>query len=249
LADEKPKQKHEKQQDRKSRQSMIAPRHILGTFDEALASLRNNVLMMSSLTERSLERAMKGLFDRDDDLCANAIADDEEIDQLEMQIDKDGVAILLRFQPVASDLRRVVAAMKLSSNLERMADQATTIARRARKINRHPPLAEVELIRPLYEQAMSMFKDSVDAFVREDVDLGRAVVPRDEKLDELNRSASRKLIERMAQDPEQLRGYLNLIFVGRCLERVGDHATNIAEEAVYAAAAEDIRHQTVTATT
>jgi len=151
---------------------------------------------------------------------------------------------LLRFQPVASDLRRVVAAMKLSSNLERMADQATTIARRARKLNQHPPLPEVELIRPLYEQAMSMFKDSVDAFVREDVDLGRAVVPRDEKLDDLNRSASRKLIDRMAQDPGQLRGYLNLIFVGRCLERVGDHATNIAEEAVYAAAAEDIRHQT-----
>src|SRR6266496_4245553 len=224
---------------------MIAARHILGTFDESLAALRNNVLMMAGLTERSLERAMKGLVDRNDDLCANAIADDEEIDQLEKQIDKDGVDILLRFQSVASDLRRVVSAMKLSSNLERMADQATTIARRARKLNRHPPLAEVELIRPMYDHAMSMFKDSVDAFVREDVDLGRAVVPRDEKLDELNRTASRKLIERMAQDPEQLRGYLNLIFVGRCLERVGDHATNIAEDAVYAAAAEDIRHQSL----
>jgi phosphate transport system protein len=226
---------------------MIAPKHILGTFDEALASLRNNVLMMSGLTERSLERAMKGLVERNDNLCVNAIADDEEIDQLEKQIDKDGVDILLRFQPVASDLRRVVSAMKLSSNLERMADQATTIARRARKLNRHPPLAEVELIKPMYEQAMSMFKDSVDAFVREDVDLGRAVVPRDERLDELNRMASHKLVERMAQDPEQLRGYLNLIFIGRCLERVGDHATNIAEDAVYAAAAEDIRHQTVAA--
>src|SRR6266702_455877 len=226
---------------------MIAPKHILGTFDEALASLRNNVLMMSGLTERSLERAMKGLFERNDNLCANAIADDEEIDQLEKQIDKDGVDILLRFQPVASDLRRVVAAMKLSSNLERMADMATTIARRARKLNRHPPLPEVELIRPMYEHAMSMFKDSVDAFVREDVDLGRAIVPRDEKLDQLNRAASHKLVERMAQDPEQLRGYLNLIFVGRCLERVGDHATNIAEDAVYAAAAEDCRHQTAAA--
>jgi len=130
-----------------------------------------------------------------------------------------------------------------------MADQATTIARRARKLNRHPPLPEVELIKPMYDHAMSMFKDSVDAFVREDVDLGRAIVPRDEKLDHLNRVASRKLIERMAQDPEQLRGYLNLIFVGRCLERVGDHATNIAEDAVYAAAAEDIRHQSVVAPT
>jgi phosphate transport system protein len=228
---------------------MIAPKHILGTFDESLTALRNNVLMMAGLSERSLGRAMKGLFDRNDDLCANTIADDEEIDQLEKQIDKDGVDILLRFQPVASDLRRVVSAMKLSTNLERIGDQATTIARRARKLNRHPSLAEVELIKPMYEQAMSMFKDSVDAFAREDVDLGCAVVTRDEKLDDLNHEASRKLIERMAQDPDQLRGYLNLIFVGRCLERVGDHATNIAEDAVYAAAAQDIRHPSLTATT
>jgi phosphate transport system protein len=226
---------------------MIAHRHILGTFDESLAALRNNVLMMAGLTERSLERAMKGLVNRDDNICATAIADDEEIDQLEKQIDKDGVDILLRFQPVASDLRRVVAAMKLSSNLERMADMATTIARRARKLNQHPPLAEVELIRPMYDHAMSMLKDSVDAFAREDVDLARGVVPRDQKLDDLNRMASHKLVDRMAQDPDQLRGYLNLIFVGRCLERVGDHATNIAEDAVYAAAAEDIRHQTAAA--
>src|ERR671918_99530 len=168
---------------------MIAPKHILGTFDEALASLRNNVLMMSSLTERSLERAMKGLFQRDNDLCAHAIADDEEIDQLEIQIDKDGVAILLRFQPVASDLRRVVSAMKLSSNLERMADQATNIARRARKLNQHPPLPEVELVRPMYQHAMAMFKDAIDAYIRSDVEQARSVVPRDEALDDMKRTA------------------------------------------------------------
>ncbi len=228
---------------------MIAPKHILGTFDEALASLRNNVLMMAGLAQRSLENAMKGLFERNDNLCLSVIADDEEIDQLEKQMDKDGVDILSRFQPVASDLRRVVSAMKLSSNLERMADQATSIARRARKLNQHPPLTEVELIRPMHEHAMSMFKDSIDAFVREDVDLGCAVVQRDEDLDELNGTVSRKLIDRMAEDPEQLRGYLNLIFVARALERVGDHATNMAEEAVYAAAAEDIRHQNLAART
>src|SRR5207247_4677499 len=118
---------------------MIAPRHILGTFDEALASLRNNVLMRSSLTERSLDRAITGLLQRDDKICAIAIADDEEIDQLEKQMDKDGIDLLLRFQPVASDLRRVVSAMKLSSNLERIADQGTNIARRARKLQQ-PPL-------------------------------------------------------------------------------------------------------------
>ena len=222
---------------------MTNEKHILATFDEALASLRNNVLLMASLTERSLDRALTGLLQRDDEMCAIAIADDEEIDQLEKQVDKDGIDLLLRFQPVASDLRRVVSAMKLSSNLERMADQGTNIARRARKLNQHPALPETGLIKPMYAHAMAMFKDALDAFIREDVQLARSVVPRDQGLDEMNSSASRRLIERMAEDPDQLRGYLNLIFISRCLERVGDHATNMAEDAVYAAAAEDIRHQ------
>src|SRR5207237_7968108 len=126
----------------------------------------------------------------------NASPADEETDQPDKHSDKDAVDILLRFQPLASDLRRVVSAMKLSSNLERMADQATNIARRARKLNRHPPLSEMQLIVPMHEQAISMFKDSIDAYVREDVELGRAIVPRDEKLEELNRVASRRLIQR-----------------------------------------------------
>jgi len=96
---------------------MTPPKHILGTFDEALSSLRNNVLMMAGLAERTLDRAVKGLLERDDNLCTTAIADDEEIDQLEKQIDKDGVDVLLRFQPVASDLRRVVASMKPSPSM------------------------------------------------------------------------------------------------------------------------------------
>jgi phosphate transport system protein len=228
---------------------MTPPKHILGTFDEALGSLRNNVLMMAGLAERTLDRAVKGLLQRDDNLCTTAIADDEEIDQLEKQIDKDGVDVLLRFQPVASDLRRVVAAMKLSPNIERIADQATNIAKRARKLNKHPALPEVEMIVPIQAHAMTMFKDAIDAFAREDVDLGRAVVARDKELDYMNKMANRKLTDRMAEDPKQLRGYLNLIFISRGLERVGDHATNIAEDAVYAAAAEDIRHQTVAAAT
>jgi phosphate transport system protein len=222
-------------------------KHTLGTFDEALASLRNNVIMMASLATRNLDNALNGLSQRDDDLCATAIADDEEIDQLEKQIDKDGIELLLRFQPVASDLRRVVTAMKLSSNLERIGDQAVSIARKARKLNRHPALQEVALIEPMRELAMKMFRDSVDAFVREDVDLGRGLKARDKALDEMNTLAGRRLVERMAQEPDNLRGYLNLMFISRHLERVGDHATNIAEDAVFAAAAEDIRHQAATA--
>ena len=226
---------------------MIAQRHIWRTFDQAPAALRNNVLMIAGLTEIAFVRIIRGLLDRDDDLCANAIADDEEIDQLEKQIDKDGIDLLLRFQPVASDLRRVVSAMKLSPNIERVADQATTVARRARKLNRHPALPETELIEPLYALAMSMFKDAIDAYTREDVPQAMAIIPRDEELDEENATLQKQLIDRMGQDPDQLRGYLNLIFIARCMERVGDHATNIAEDAVYAAAAEDIRHQPQTA--
>lgn len=221
---------------------MIQPKHILTTFDEALATLRNNVLMMSSLAARSLEDALNGLRERDDELCLKAIADDEEIDQLEKQIDKEGIELLLRYQPVASDLRRVVAAIKLSPNLERIADESVSIARRARKLNKHPELSEVGLIAPLGRWAAEMFKDSIDAYVREDEAQGRALKARDKSLDVMNAGAARQLLARAAENPEQLRGYLNLLFIARHLERVGDHATNIGEDAVYAAAAEDIRH-------
>ena len=223
---------------------MVTPKHILGTFDEALSNLRNDLLRMAGLTERNLDHAVRGLLQRDDGLCTKAITDDEEVDQLEKEVDKVGVEILLRYQPVASDLRQVVSAMKLSPNIERVADEATNIAEAARKLNNHAPLAEVNLIVPMQQHAISMFKDSLDAFVREDVDLARAVISRDKQLDDINAAANRQLTERMMQDGDQLRGYLNLILISRCLERVGDHATNIAEDAVYAAAAEDIRHQT-----
>ncbi len=133
--------------------------------------------------------------------------------------------MLLRFQPVASDLRRVVSAIKLNSNIERVADQAVSIGRRARKLNAQPPLPEVELVGPMHRHAFAMLQDSVDGYMREDANLAREIKPRDKALDEMNASAGRTLTERMAQDPEQLRGYLNLMFIARCLERVGDHAT------------------------
>jgi phosphate transport system protein len=223
---------------------VVTSKHILGTFDEALSNLRNDLLTMAGLTEHSLNSAINGLLQRDDSLCTSAIAGDEEVDQLEKQIDKIGLEILLRYQPVASDLRQVVSAMKLSPNIERVADEATNIAECARKLNGHPPLSEVKLIVSIQAHAISMFKDSIDAFVREDVALARAIVSRDKQLDDMNASANRQLTEQMMQDRGQLRGYLNLILISRCLERVGDHATNIAEDAVYAAAAEDIRHET-----
>lgn len=222
---------------------MPARKHTLTNFEEALTGLRNNVLLMSSLTARSLENALSGLRDRNDDLCLQTIADDEEIDQLEKQIDKDGVELLIRFQPVASDLRRVVSAMRLSPNLERIADESVSIARKARKLNRHRELPEVELITAMGVQAMRMLRESVGAYVHEDVAEGRAMKTRDATLDAMNAEAASRMLARADQDPEQLRGYLNLMFIAGHLERVGDHATNIGEDAVYAVAAEDIRHQ------
>jgi phosphate transport system protein len=197
---------------------------------------------MASLTERSLDSALNGLLKRNDELCVAAIADDEQIDQLEKQIDNDGVELLLRFQPLASDFRRVVSAMKLSSNLERMADMAVNIARNARKLNQHPALPELHLIEPMRDAAMAMLNDSIEAFLKEDDTLARGLAVRDKNLDRMNAEISNTLIERMAEDPDQLRGYLNLLFIARHLERVGDHATNIAEDAVYLVAGEDIRH-------
>jgi phosphate transport system protein len=224
--------------------TVVTQKHILGTFDEALSVLRNDLLTIAGLTERSLYHAINGLLQRDDSLYTKAIVDDEEVDQLEKQIDEDGLEILLRYQPVASDLLLVASAMKLSPNIERMADEATNIAECASKLNKHPPVAEMKLIAPIQAHAISMFKDSIDAFVREDVELARAVVIRDNQLDDMNASANRQLTEQMMHDRDQVRSYLNLILISRCLERVGDHATNIAEDAVYAAAAEDNRHQT-----
>ena len=223
---------------------MDTSKHILTTFDEALRDLRKDLLKMVKLTEGNLSNAVNGLFQRDDTLCEKAIADDEQVDQLEKQIDKAGFEILVRYQPVASDLRQVVSVMKLSPNIERVADEATNIAEAALKLNKHAVLPEVNVIVPIQAYALSMFKDSIDAFVREDVELARAIVSRDKQLDAMNASANQSLTERMMQDREQLRGYLNLILISRYLERVGDHAANIAEDAVYAAAAEDIRHQT-----
>jgi phosphate transport system protein len=219
-------------------------RHILGTFEDALNALKKHALMMASLTERSLTKAATGLFDRDDQLCNAVIADDQEIDQLEIRMDREGTDVLLRFHPVASDLRRVVASMKFSTDVERVADQAVNIARKARKLNVVPPLPETALIEPLYQFAFAMFRDSVQAYGNDDMDLARGLKARDKALDEMNARVANDLLDLMQRQPARVRDYIELLFIARHLERIGDHATNIAEEAVRAATAEEIRHQT-----
>jgi phosphate transport system protein len=221
---------------------METNKHILGTFRASLEKLRNDVLMMASLTERNLRSSMQGLFQRDSDQCNLAIADDEEIDQLEKQIDLDGVQLLLRFQPVASDLRQVISTMKLSGNLERIADQGVNIAKRARKLNHAPLLEDIHYIEPMFNDALAILNDSIRAFVDGDVELALSIRARDKKLDEQNREVANHLTTRMVELPERIADFLNLLLIARHVERIGDHAKNIAEDAVYAASAEDIRH-------
>jgi phosphate transport system protein len=221
---------------------MILPRHILQDFDAALDSLRGDVLMMASLTDRNLQNAMSCLLDRDADMCAVTLADEEEIDVLEKKVDEDGVNILLRFQPVASDLRQIISAMKLSSNLERIADQAVKIAERSRSLAMEPVLDEASVLGPMFVEATTLFRDSVRAYADANVALARSLRARDRDIDEMNRHITNDLTGSMSRNPARISDYLHLVFIARYLERVGDHAKNIGEDAVYAAEAEDIRH-------
>jgi len=222
----------------------VRSRHILKDFESALELLRANVLMMASLTDRSLQNAMTCLLDRQSRNGALTIADEEEVDALEKTVDGQGINILLRFQPVAFDLRQVISAMKLSGNLERIADQAVKIAERSQSLNRRPELEEVSALGPIFLEAITLFRDSIRAYGDNDVALARSIQPRDKELDEMNRQITRDLTSCMSSNPSRITDYVHLLFIARYMERIGDHAKNIGEDAVYAAEAKDIRHPT-----
>ena len=220
-------------------------KHISSSYDAALYGLKNDVLMMSSLTDRILQTAFEALLTRNGELCDQVIAEDEEIDTLEKQVDQEGVALLIRFHPVASDMREVVSAMKVSTNLERVGDQSVTIARRAKRLNGRSLVNEVVLLEAAYRQALAIFRDSIRAFAERDCGLAQTLKARDKELDALTTDIGERLVARATADPGNVPSYLDLIFVGRALERVGDHATNIAEDSFWRDQATDIRHTQV----
>jgi len=216
--------------------------HILDSFESALQELRQSVLKMGSMAQRNLESAIKGCMDRNSDLCNEAIAEDDEVNDLEMSIDQQGMEIMLRFQPVAADLRRVLTAMKISGNLERISDEAESIARRGRKLNKHTELRDLRLIEPIFEKARKQLDDALQSYAQKDIELGVSIGKADGSLDKAHRKLIKYLTTGMGEDPNALKNYLHLIFIVRCLERVGDHAVNIGEEAVFMESARDIRH-------
>ncbi|MDF1812958.1 MAG: phosphate signaling complex protein PhoU [Verrucomicrobiales bacterium] len=221
---------------------MLDLKHTLGDFEDSLRNTRKEVLTMASVAQQNLGSAVTGLLNRNEDLCNDAIAEDEEVNQLERAIDQRGMEILIRFNPVATDLRMVVAAMKISANLERISDQAENVARRARKVLKKDAVQEVNLIGPIYELAANLLKDAVKSFAEDDANLALTLFERDQVLDKLHRKAIKKYTTLMEEDIENLRTYLNLIFIVRCLERVGDHSVNIGEETVYINQGRSIRH-------
>lgn len=216
--------------------------HILASFEEALRESRNSVLRMASIAQQNMEHAVSGLLSRNTELCNEAIADDDEVNTFEKTIDRDGLELLMRFSPVATDLRQVLAAMKIANNLERISDEAGGIARRARKVSKSPEVPETRMIEPLYEMAAALLRDGIRAYAESDVELALALHERDRELDKAHNKIIKELTKAMERDTKNLKVFLHLIFVVRCLERIGDHAVNIGEESVFVESATDIRH-------
>jgi phosphate transport system protein len=210
-------------------------------FNTGLEALKQKLLTMASHAETAVNEALRALVERDYELALRVKEDDRILDQFELEI--DNMAILLLAQaPLASDLRFVTVAMKISQNLERVGDEASKIAKRARDLSQEPPV-KVQLDLPrMAALALGMLKNALDAFVNRDPAAARDVVPRDKEVDALNRQINRELAEHMMDNRDTIIRCLSLIIVSKSLERIADHAKNVAEEVVYLYEAQDIRH-------
>ena len=211
-------------------------------FDQELTQLKDKLLLMSSLTEQNVALAIRALVERNNAAAVKIERDDDLLDKLEIEIDSLGIRLLALRQPKASDLRLITTAMKISTDLERMGDRAVTIARRALELNTEPELKPLVDIPRMAEICQSMIRDTLDAFVYQKPDLARQMPQRDDEIDQLNRKVQGDLTDLMLRDSGTIVRALKLMRVAQSLERIGDHATNIAEEIVYLFEARDIRH-------
>jgi len=211
-------------------------------FDQELSELKDQLLLMASLAQENLRRALRMLTERDSSLLVLVEKEDDQIDELEMHIDEICIRLIATRAPVASDLRLITMAMKISVDLERIGDQAVNVARRAKELNQEPQLKPLVDIPRMANIAQEMIKDGLDAFVYNKPELARTIPPRDQQVDDLNRQLCRELTSFMLEDPTTITRALNLMFIAKFIERIADHATNIGEEVVYLAEGKDIRH-------
>jgi phosphate transport system protein len=211
-------------------------------WERPLHDIRENLLLMSGLVEGALDSAMRALAERNDRLAAEVVAEDAKIDELEIRIDDTVVIFISTNGAVATDMRFVLTASKIANNLERIADEATTIARRVQELSIVPPLKSTFDLPSMASVAQEMLRDAMDAFIGKNPDQAREIITRDKGVDQTYRRIVQSLTADMIEDPKTIKRALNALTIAKSLERVGDHATNIAEEVVYLYEGNDIRH-------
>jgi phosphate transport system protein len=213
-------------------------------FQEELDQLKMRLLEMGGLAEQRLGAAVRGLVERDRAQLGTVLSGDTDINHLHIEIDDRCFKLLALHQPMAVDLRAIVAAVKINTDLERVGDLAVNIAEAAGRYLRHAPVKQLIDIPRMATIAQEMLRDALDAFVRRDTTLAQSVLNKDDALDALKTQVFRELLTHMLQDPATIEPALDLILVSRHLERVGDHATNIAEDVIFMVEAKDVRHHT-----
>jgi phosphate transport system protein len=211
-------------------------------FEEELDNLRNRLLEMSGLVEDSVYRSIKSLLEKDEEAAQQVLQNEAKINRLEIQIDELATSLLARVQPMATDLRFITAAMKINNDLERMGDISVNIVRRTLVLMHEPMPKEVVDIPHMATLAQSMIRQSLDAFVRKDAELARSILTSDDAIDQLRDSVYEELVSLMERDPTTVRQSINLMFVARALERLADHATNIAEDVLFLVEGVEVRH-------
>jgi phosphate transport system protein len=211
-------------------------------FEEELEQLKTRLLAMGGLAEDRVRAAVEGLVLRDAAAPDRIIGGDGPINELHIEIDKRCFTLLALYQPMAVDLRAIVSAVKINTDLERVGDLAVNIAEAAKRYLRHPPVKELIDIPRMAGIAQTMLHDALDAYVRRDVALARAVLDEDDTLDALKTQVFRELLTYMLQNPSTIEPSLDLILISRHLERIGDHATNVAEDVIFMVSARDVRH-------
>ena len=221
---------------------MAHERHVRH-FQEELDDLKGRLLEMGGLAEDRVRLAVRALTDRDHALVDRVLTNDAAINQLHIEVDDRCFKLLALHQPMAVDLRAIVSAVKINTDLERVGDLAVNIAEAVARYLQHPPVKELIDIPRMASIAQDMLRDALDAYVRRDMALAQSVLHRDDELDMLKTLVFRELMGHMLRDPGTIEPSLDQILVSRHLERIGDHATNIAEDVIFMVSAKDVRHQ------
>jgi len=211
-------------------------------FQEELDLLKTRLLEMGGLAEDRVRTAVESLVSRDTEMVDRVIIGDGPINRLHIEIDNRCFTLLALHQPMAVDLRAIVSAVKINTDLERVGDLAVNIAEAAIRYLKHPPVKELIDIPRMATIAQDMLRDALDAYVRRDLPMAEAVLNEDDALDALKTQVFRELLTYMLSDPSKIEPALDLILISRHLERIGDHATNVAEDVIFMVSARDVRH-------